>query len=126
MRRDTVRQSVLAEASDLIHSDRNAAYGPPMVNFQRIADIWNVLLGEQLTEPITTRQVADLMIATKLARGVEQPRRDNYVDMAGYAACAQECVEEDTDRGLERQYAEAMATGGQIVLNEPYYEDDES
>lgn len=93
-RRTTPRQSVLDEAGELIHSDRNVAYGPPMKNFQRIADIWNTILGDQLKEPITTWQVADMSIAIKLARNIEKPKRDNYTDMAGYAACGWECAEE--------------------------------
>lgn len=89
----TPRQSVLDEAGELIHSDRNVAYGPPMKNFERIADLWNTILGDQLKEPITTWQVADMSIAIKLARNIEKPKRDNYTDMAGYAACGWECAE---------------------------------
>lgn len=91
--KQTPRQSVLNEAGELIHSDRNVAYGPPMKNFQRIADLWNTILGDQLKEPITTWQVADMSIAIKLARNIEKPKRDNYVDVAGYAACGWECAE---------------------------------
>lgn len=86
---ETPRSSVLNEANQLIHSDRNAAYGPPMVNFQRTATIWSVILEQD----VTPRQVADCMIALKLARNVEAVKRDNYVDMAGYAACGFESSE---------------------------------
>lgn len=92
---DTPRRKVLDEANELIHSARNVSYGPPMRNFQRIADLWNVILGEQLSEPITSWQVADMSIAIKLARNIEQPKRDSYVDMAGYAACGWECADGD-------------------------------
>ncbi|MEU6267680.1 DUF6378 domain-containing protein [Saccharopolyspora shandongensis] len=90
---DTPRAAVLAEASELIHGDRNASYGPPMQNFRRIADMWNVVLVNHLSEPVTPRQVADMMICLKVARNVEAPKRDNYVDIAGYAACGQEIAE---------------------------------
>ncbi|MGI8313322.1 DUF6378 domain-containing protein [Saccharopolyspora hattusasensis] len=90
---DTPRARVLAEASKLIHGDRNDTYGPPAANFERIAAMWSVLLGPQLSAPIQPRQVADMMIALKLTRSVVAPKRDNYVDIAGYAACGQEIAE---------------------------------
>lgn len=96
-RSTTPRQGVLNEAGELIHSDRNVAYGPPMKNFQRIADLWNTILGGQLKEPITPSQVADMSIAIKLARNIEKPKRDNYTDIAGYAACGWECAAEESD-----------------------------
>jgi len=37
----TKRQQALDTASSLIHGPRNADYGPPKVNFQRIADRWS-------------------------------------------------------------------------------------
>lgn len=88
----TPRENVLIEASELIHGDRNKSYGSPTENFANIADLWNVLLGHKLTENVTPREVADLMIAVKLARGIVDAKRDNYVDIAGYAACGWEAA----------------------------------
>lgn len=92
----TSREQVLYEAADLVTGDRNQAYGSPTQNFQNTADIWNVLLGHKLKdgEVITATEVATLMIGLKLARTVAQPKRDNFVDMAGYAACGWETQEE--------------------------------
>lgn len=86
----TRRSDLLNEANELIHGDRNAHYGHPTINFDRIAAIWNVLLGPKLNAEITPAETADMMIGVKLARNVEAPKRDNYADIAGYAACGWE------------------------------------
>lgn len=76
----------------MIEGDRNKTYGSPTQNFQNTADIWNVLLAHKLKDgaEITATEVATLMIALKLARTIAQPKRDNFVDIAGYAACGWE------------------------------------
>lgn len=88
----TERKRILDEACALVHGDRNTHYGHPTVNFDRIAALWTVLLDDKLVEGATLEphDVADLMVAMKLARNMEWPRRDNYVDIAGYAACGWE------------------------------------
>jgi hypothetical protein len=94
----TPRQSVLDEAGRLIHSDRNVAYGPPMKNFERIAALWSVYLKDHPPgEPLQPYQVADMNILQKVARSMEAPKRDNYTDIAGYAACGWECAETDCE-----------------------------
>ena len=41
----TKRSDVLKQAEALITGDRQEAYGPPSVNFSRIAAGWSVILG---------------------------------------------------------------------------------
>lgn len=91
---DTPRASVLAEASELIHGERNANYGTPTENFERTAALWNAQLGHKLAEgqAFTPQDVAMLMVQLKMARLVTSPgKRDHYVDAAGYLACGWEC-----------------------------------
>lgn len=94
----TPRAEVLDEANTHIHGDRNTQYGPPTVNFERIAGFWTTyLLGRgKLPEDeyIKPHEVADMNILQKVARNIEKPKRDNYVDIAGYAACGWETVAE--------------------------------
>lgn len=92
----TPRGKILREAEGLITGDRNQTYGSPTQNFQNTADMWNVLLRHKFKdgEKITPTDVANLMVALKLARMVAQPKRDNFVDIAGYAACGWETVED--------------------------------
>lgn len=92
----TPRGRVLREAENLITGDRNQTYGSPTQNFQNTADIWNALMGHKFKDghSFTPTDVANLMIGLKLARMVAQPKRDNFVDIAGYAACGWETVED--------------------------------
>lgn len=82
----TEREKILSEAASLICGDREAAYGPPSENFQRIADGWAVIL----KTPVTPEQVALCMAWLKIARLVNGPHRDSYVDGAAYMALAAE------------------------------------
>lgn len=85
----TIRARVLDEAKRITARDRNSAYGEPEDNFQRIADLWNIFLGDRLKdgEALTQGDTAALMILVKIAREMNAPSEDNKVDIAGYAAC---------------------------------------
>lgn len=91
----TPRASVLREAESLITGDRNKAYGSPTQNFTNTAEIWTALIRHKLKdgEVLTPAEVASFMIGLKLARTVGEPKRDNWVDMAGYAGCGYEASE---------------------------------
>ena len=80
--------SILSEADAIAGEDRSRDYGHPLVNHQRIADIWSVQLGPILKRPILPGEAALMMIGLKLARLVNSPgHRDSVVDVAGYAKC---------------------------------------
>ena len=85
------REMVLLTARDLITGDRAKAYGNAKDNLQRTATMWGVVLGIE----VTPRQVADCMIALKLARNVNETSFDSYVDVCGYAAIGWECSDGD-------------------------------
>ena len=89
----TPRQEILDEASKLIHGDRNASYGSPTQNFENTAALLNVQLGHKLKEPLTATDVALVMIQLKMARIIASPKRDNWADIIGYAACGFETDE---------------------------------
>lgn len=91
----TPRGDALDEAKHLITGDRNVSYGTPTANFANIAEIWTTLFRHKMLPGVSfdAREVADAMIALKIARSIAQPKRDNYVDVAGYAGCAVECLE---------------------------------
>ena len=84
------RAAVLREAERLICGPREADYGPPAVNFQRIADMWAAYLGH----PVTAAQVCDCMALLKMARLGHQPgHEDSRKDAAAYVALGWEVVE---------------------------------
>jgi len=89
----TPRQEILDEASKLVHGDRNASYGSPTQNFENTAALLNVQLGHKLKESLTATDIALVMIQLKMARIIASPKRDNWADIIGYAACGFETDE---------------------------------
>lgn len=85
--------NIFEEANSLIHGDRQLSYDHPLDNFTRIAKIWSVILGIE----VTPEQVGLCMVGTKLAREAFSPKRDNLVDGAGYFGTV-ELVYEERER----------------------------
>ena len=49
--------------------------------------MWSAIKGV----PFEAREVAMFMVALKLSRETHQRKRDNWVDIAGYARCGSLC-----------------------------------
>lgn len=81
------QESVLQEAERLVNGDRQASYGDASESFERIADFWHAYLKTKLKSDvhISAKDVASMMILMKVSRSVTSNKRDNWVDMAGYA-----------------------------------------
>lgn len=73
--------SILEEAEALINGDRAEAYGDARRNWEEIAAMWSVILRQH----VTPRQAVLCMVALKVAREAHHSKRDNAVDIAGYA-----------------------------------------
>ena len=84
---DAGEATVLDEAKAAVYGDRQDDYGHPREDFTRTAVLWTGLLHHLLADGahITPEDIARCMIAVKLARDVHAPKRDNRVDIAGYA-----------------------------------------
>ena len=82
------RQQCLDEAGRIINGERDKQYGGPEENFDRIAKIWSVLFGIEVTK----EDVAMAMVAVKVARYASRSgfQGDTWTDIAGYAACGYE------------------------------------
>ena len=76
------RDQALDKAKALVTGDRAKDYGDAYVNHKRIADMWSVVFGKE----VTVRQVILCMIAMKMARLVHDSKEDSWVDVCGYAA----------------------------------------
>ena len=85
-------QNILSEAAKLISGDRRAAYGPPGESFTRTGKMMGALL--HLDRDLTAAEVAMFFICHKLSRESYNPKRDNRVDIAGYAALLDQIQEE--------------------------------
>lgn len=76
---------LLQEAIAVV-AERAEHYGPPTVNFERIARLWEAYLADRIVRPITVEDVAMMSVLVKLARLMEDPtHRDSWLDIAGYA-----------------------------------------
>ncbi len=88
------RDEILETAKQTVCHDRNSQYGEPEDNFRRIADLWTAYLGPKLPRVLTAVDVSNMMILFKVARNTANFRKtDNWVDIAGYAACGGEISE---------------------------------
>lgn len=90
----TVQSNLLNEIAEIVSGERNRNYGPPKVNLdERTAELWNAYLGMIPYPALDGVDVCNLMILLKMARTMEDRHvKDNYADMAGYAAAAWEIV----------------------------------
>lgn len=95
---DEGQESILEEAHRITHGDRNDAYGHPFDDYACTAAIATAILGDKLKEPITAHEMALLMCGVKLSRESRVSKRDNLVDLAGYAWVARMCQEEKERR----------------------------
>lgn len=85
------RKQILENAIRTVCQDRRDEYGQIEDNFGLIADLWSSYLGAS----VTAVDVAMMMGMLKMARiKTGKYTQDNFVDLAGYAACGAECTPE--------------------------------
>ena len=83
------RQFFLKTAEELINGPRAKEYGPARKNHERIAQIWSIILEQD----ITPEQVVACMVGLKLARLSEaMTKDDSWVDIIGFAALGGEII----------------------------------
>lgn len=82
------RIDILEKAKTCVCGSREEDYGSPEDNFKAIAEMWNAFTR---TSMFTAEKVAAMLSCVKLARiGTGRYKEDNWVDLAGYAACGGE------------------------------------
>lgn len=90
------REEILDAAKRCVCGDREQDYGSPENNFQTIADLWAVYLAEKCVSDrvdvlILPEDVAAMLALLKIARIASgHAKEDNWIDLAGYAACGGE------------------------------------
>lgn len=114
------RSAVLRKAESIVNGNRNATYGDPNQDFTRTGSFWGQylagVLDRQLDEMsvdadatfsredvidlvrflIDGHDVGAMMILLKISRSCVSPGKgDHWVDLAGYAACAYDCLASD-------------------------------
>ena len=88
----TEREQLLDDAKKIVCGERADQYGAIEDNFKAIANLWTDYINIGMLR-FTPRDVANMMILLKIARNNQGLHRDNWVDIAGYAACGAECDE---------------------------------
>ena len=90
------RKEILEAAEKCVCGDRDKDYGNPERSFAVIANFWtDYFMGKGQKVLITAHDVAAMMVLLKVGRnatGVD--KLDNWVDIAGYAACGGELVQD--------------------------------
>ncbi len=119
------REEILKEALRCVTGEREQQYGSPEDSFEVIADLWMTYL-EKKTVPDTglvalnPEDVAAMMALLKIARiCTGKYKGDNWVDLAGYAACGGACqsgsrpvdweLEDEEDRRMEAKLEKVNA-----------------
>jgi hypothetical protein len=88
------RKETLTLAEKAVCGDRQQSYGSPEDNFKMIANLWGLYTGHSFD----ARDVAVMMILLKIARiSTGTNKNDNWVDIAGYAACGAEVNADEED-----------------------------
>ena len=81
------RKEILDAAAQCVTQDRRVQYGAPEDNFSCIAKLWTAYKDIEFT----AHDVGMLLALVKIGRIKSgQAKADNYIDLAGYAACAGE------------------------------------
>ena len=78
----TENKSILSEAEEIVNGNRQSDYGEAANNFHRIANVVNSMY-PQLN--INAQQCCAVLMAVKLIREGFRHKRDNLVDLCGYA-----------------------------------------
>jgi len=81
------REQILTRAKNCVCGDREDDYGTPEQNFETIANLWTAYLNWGIT-PVDVAAMMALMKIGRIRGG--HGKADNWVDLAGYAACGGE------------------------------------
>lgn len=89
---------------ELVNGDRQADYGHPLDNHQRIADFWTVRLQDKLKPGVRLEphEAAACMRFVKESRLMQTPGHpDSLIDLAGYAEVERMIHDEQARRAAD-------------------------
>ena len=85
------KQSILDEAKAIVEGSRQSDYGDPVESFERIAKTASMITGKDLSP----KECCAVLMAVKLVRESFAHKRDNLVDLCGYAHIMNEIMESE-------------------------------
>jgi len=81
------RRDSLLRTVQMVTVDRTATHGDAEDEMPRVAMVWNGLLKNKLSTPLTAFDVAALMVGLKMVRATANPLHvDNWDDGSGYSS----------------------------------------
>lgn len=89
--KEAAARTTLKTAIGLIEKNRDKDYGDKYVNHKNISKLWSIFLNKE----ISPHDVAICMALIKIARMKHSHKKDNYIDLAAYAAIAYEVHKKD-------------------------------
>lgn len=98
-------QQIAQKAAELVGGDRDRQHGAKRDNFDRIADLWNswLRIRNHWTDELTAHDVGIMMALLKVARTQSgEHNEDDYIDAAGYFACAGEIAAGDAAEARDK------------------------
>ena len=94
-----LRADFLAQVQQIVCQDRNVTHGDAEDNFRVIAALWNVYIHNSKGEELNNKDVAIMMCLFKISRLMTNVNNmENWLDLAGYAACGGGIVKKQTDQ----------------------------
>ena len=102
--------SILLEAQNLVHGDRAKDYGDPTENWGQTAKLWSIIIGKE----VSIDQAVMCMIAAKISRQLHTSKRDNWVDMAGYAEVGSLCNNTNVPNTSDTTYPPCKKCGSPV------------
>lgn len=91
------RKNILESAMKCVNGDRDEQYGKPEDSFLIISKFWTAYLNRPgvIIEKKDVAAMLGLMKIARISTGAQ--KTDNWIDLAGYAACGGECESQDSD-----------------------------
>ncbi len=116
------RKELLEETIEAVCGDRNVQYGDPNDDFKTTAALWTLYVTRKKAKhpeqefAFDAEDVAVMMILLKVSRlSWSHEKKDNWLDIAGYAACGWDCVDSSLRIDAVKEPIEAVPNGGVYV-----------
>lgn len=94
MERKIGDKSILSDAEEIVNGSRHSDYGDPVESFERIAKTASMIMGKDLSP----EECCAVLMAVKIVREGYRHKRDNLVDLCGYAHIMNE-IKESNKKG---------------------------
>jgi hypothetical protein len=84
-------ENILEEANRLVSGDRQESYKHPLHDYECTSIMWSAMIKKRYNVDVSLSPdfCTLMMAAMKISREIGKHKRDNLVDLAGYARCTE-------------------------------------